>query len=141
MLNRIVWNHQIKTDWFCRGSGFIIHSSRERPGPVGGNDVSRQGDCQSGQRTTQPTRAESLKIVFSLFLLDTPCTAGARSAIDWSERVKNGEQIGRRCTENWLQRIIKLHFYFDLTPPTSIRWFSKIQKVRKRVVQNRVPER
>ena len=45
--------------------------------------------------------------------LDTPCTAGARSAIDWSERVKNGEQIGRRCTENWLQRIPKLHFYFD----------------------------
>ena len=45
--------------------------------------------------------------------LDTPCTAGARSATDWSERVKNGEQIGRRCTENWLQRIFKLHFYFD----------------------------
>ena len=46
-------------------------------------------------------------------ILDTPCTAGARSAIDWSERIKNGEYIGRRCTENWLQRIPKLHFYFD----------------------------
>ena len=46
-------------------------------------------------------------------LLDTPCTAGARSAIDWSERVKNREYIGRRCTENGLQRILKIHFYFD----------------------------
>ena len=26
---------------------------------------------------------------------------------------ENGEQTGRRCTENWLQRIPKLHFYFD----------------------------
>ena len=38
--------------------------------------------------------------LLNMFILDTPCTAGARSAIDWSERVKNGEYIGRRCTEN-----------------------------------------
>ena len=46
-------------------------------------------------------------------LLDTPCTAGARSAIGWSERVKNRECIGRRCTGNLLQRVLKSHFYFD----------------------------
>ena len=65
-------------------------------------------------------------------ILDTPCTAGARSAIDWSERVKNEECIGRRCTRIDTKEFPNCTFILIMTPRTSIRWFFKdFKKLQK----------
>ena len=79
------------------------------------------------------------KIPFVESLLDTPCTAGARSAIDWSEGSKTENALVVDALRIDSKESPNCTFILIVTARTSIRWFSKIQKVCKKVVQNRVP--
>ena len=103
-------------------------------------DISLNGDLDAQRSKTSPSG--HLVRIPSCITEDTRYTVHGRSAKRncLVGKDQNGEYIGHRCTGNGLQRILKLHFYFDHDATNVNSVVSKDSKSNKKLVQKGIPE-